>query len=110
MNAQAVTDRQRRELETVASMIEEVMMHLVIHPTDKRFSEAGGAFVFKGLAGEARMSCGGGVTFVRAPGGAEVYSSRREFVIDDLELSRVVCNRVLSELMTIYKQIVISGL
>lgn len=99
-----------REVEMVASMVEEVLMHLLVHRLDARFCETGGVFEFKGLAGGARLSIGGGVSWIRAPGGAEVYSRRRGFVIEDLERTRLVCNRVLSELMNVYRQLVISGL
>jgi hypothetical protein len=109
MTDQGVSARQRREIETIASMIEEVVMNLTAHSLDKRFTDEQHGFVFKGMAGEVRVSFVAGVSWMRAPGGAEIYN-RKGFKIPDLDAARVVANRLLSELMTIYRQIVISGL
>ncbi|PBK53835.1 hypothetical protein C6380_17610 [Pseudomonas syringae pv. actinidiae] len=109
MSAQAMSARQRREIETIASMIEEVVMHLASHPLDRRFQDEGTAFVFKGMAGEVRVSFSAGVSWMKAPGGAEIYN-RRGYEVEDVDTVRIVANRLLNELMTIYKQIVLSGL
>lgn len=104
-------DRARQQLETTASMIAEAMLGLSLHRVDKRFQELSGGelgFVFKGTAGEAVMGCGGVLRTITGPDGVEYYSSRRDRVVPHAGKAMAVASRLLDEMMTVWRQCVLS--
>lgn len=91
-------------IQTLACMIEGVMLELCLHMPDKRLQELDGGwggFVYKGLAGEAVMGPGGHLKVMTAPNGNVCYLRRASGKISLARSAEIWMSRLFDELRSV---------